>query len=427
DDGFAPSCYSCHDRIWAGEGPPTDHTENRMGFADHQPGLGNPIENDCGQCHGPNLDDGFAPSCYTCHDRIWAGEGPPADHTENRMGFADHQPGLGNPVENDCGQCHGPNLDDGFAPSCYTCHDRIWAGGGPPADHTENRMGFADHQPGLGNPIDNDCGQCHGPNLDDGFAPSCYTCHNRIWAGEGPPADHTDVRGGFAAHQPGLEAPIDNNCTQCHGPNLHEGFAPSCFTCHVGLWGGGGGENQPPSVDTGGPYSGSVDYSVGFDASATFDPDNDMLTFGWDFGDGSPLESSGRNPATIHTYATAGIYTGTLSVDDGVNPPVFVDFVVDISDDPPPPQGDAWSVNLPLLSDEFTVTFEQFGDYLVVKTTRTGGGVSFGIGLELDGVIFWMNQAGELFFGNIDRNAGTMSGVMFGQGDSGSIWVAEKD
>ncbi len=384
----------------------------------------------CTACHDLHTDRGnekflVKPTeggtlCVTCH-RV--GDGPPNDHTEVRMGFANHKPGLGNPADNGCVLCHGPNLDDGFAPSCYTCHDRIWAGEGPPDNHTELRMGFADHRPGLGNPFENGCTQCHGPNLNDGFAPSCYTCHNRIWAGEGPPDNHTELRMGFADHRPGLGNPIDNGCTQCHGPNLNDGFAPSCFTCHLELW---DGQNRPPSVDTGGPYSGSVGHSVGLDASATADPDGDSLTFLWDFGDGSPVESSGGNPATIHTYDTVGTYTGTLSVDDGVNAPVLVDFQVEMSDEPPGPQGDAWLVNVPLLSTDFAVTFEDVDGFLLTKTVHADGRISFGIGIEMDGIIFWMDLPGSLFFGNINRDAGTMVGIMFGSDGSGSIWFGEQ-
>ncbi|MHC4401231.1 MAG: hypothetical protein ACYTG0_16280, partial [Planctomycetota bacterium] len=156
--------------IWAGGGPPPDHTEEKGGFALHKPGFGTPLTSECTQCHGPNLDDGFAPSCFTCHDRIWAGQGPPADHTEVKGGSADHKPGFGDPFANGCTQCHGPNLDDGFAPSCFTCHGQIWTGGGPPPDHTEEKGGFALHKPGFGTPLTSECTQCHGPNLDDGFA-----------------------------------------------------------------------------------------------------------------------------------------------------------------------------------------------------------------------------------------------------------------
>jgi PKD repeat protein len=51
--------------------------------------------------------------------------------------------------------------------------------------------------------------------------------------------------------------------------------------------------------------------SAHFDSGAT-DPDGDPLTFSWDFGDSGT--STGANPT--HFYATAGVYTATVTVTD---------------------------------------------------------------------------------------------------------------
>jgi len=66
-------------------------------------------------------------------------------------------------------------------------------------------------------------------------------------------------------------------------------------------------------------------HTIGFTANAV-DPGPDDLTFGWDFGDGSPVESMtyyslGVYPFTAtdvrsHTYSTEGNYTVTLKVSD---------------------------------------------------------------------------------------------------------------
>src|SRR5215211_2255632 len=51
-----------------------------------------------------------------------------------------------------------------------------------------------------------------------------------------------------------------------------------------------------------------------FDASGSSDPDNDNLTYSWDFGDGS---DNGTGVSPRHTYASDGPRTVTLTVSDG--------------------------------------------------------------------------------------------------------------
>ncbi len=72
--------------------------------------------------------------------------------------------------------------------------------------------------------------------------------------------------------------------------------------------------NSPPVANAGGPYSGTTGQPVSFSATAS-DPDNDPLSFTWDFGDGSTPPGTGATPS--HTYALANDYTVRLSVSDG--------------------------------------------------------------------------------------------------------------
>ncbi len=70
--------------------------------------------------------------------------------------------------------------------------------------------------------------------------------------------------------------------------------------------------NQPPAVEAAGdPLAGKPPLAVQFSANGT-DPDNDALTYAWDFGDGG--RSLVQNPS--HTYTTAGNYTATVTVTD---------------------------------------------------------------------------------------------------------------
>ncbi len=72
--------------------------------------------------------------------------------------------------------------------------------------------------------------------------------------------------------------------------------------------------NQAPVASAGGPYSGSSSAAVIFDGSGSFDPDGGLLTYAWDFGDGS----FGAGVAPSHSYGVAGIYPVLLTVSDGI-------------------------------------------------------------------------------------------------------------
>jgi len=71
--------------------------------------------------------------------------------------------------------------------------------------------------------------------------------------------------------------------------------------------------------------------NINFDASLSSDPNGDLLTFNWDFGDG--LFASGVN--VNHVYATSGTYTVTLNVLDGNNPAVITTKVISVINQAP--------------------------------------------------------------------------------------------
>ncbi|HSM29142.1 MAG TPA: PKD domain-containing protein [Woeseiaceae bacterium] len=86
--------------------------------------------------------------------------------------------------------------------------------------------------------------------------------------------------------------------------------------------------NRAPVADPGGPYSGAPGVEVRFDGSASSDPDGDVLTYAWDFGDGS----AGTGATPTHSYANPGIYEVSLVVNDGELPSAAATTRVDVVD-----------------------------------------------------------------------------------------------
>jgi len=74
-----------------------------------------------------------------------------------------------------------------------------------------------------------------------------------------------------------------------------------------------------PIANPGGPYEALVSEEMAFDGSGSTD-DGGIVTYDWDFGDGTVVDDAGQSPT--HTYLLADSYTVTLTVtdnDDNVN------------------------------------------------------------------------------------------------------------
>ena len=67
-----------------------------------------------------------------------------------------------------------------------------------------------------------------------------------------------------------------------------------------------------PTASAGGPYAGLEGSLIGFSAAGSTDPDGDLLTYAWDFGDGT----SGGGATPAHAYADDGAYTATVIATD---------------------------------------------------------------------------------------------------------------
>jgi len=74
-----------------------------------------------------------------------------------------------------------------------------------------------------------------------------------------------------------------------------------------------GGNRTPQAEASATPDNGFAPLEVEFSSEGSQDPDDDALTYTWDFGDGG--DSTEANP--VHTYTENGIYQAVLTVSDG--------------------------------------------------------------------------------------------------------------
>jgi len=162
-----------------------------------------------------------------------------------------------------------------------------------------------------------------------------------------------------------------------------------------------------------------------FDASNTVDPEGAPLIYFWDFGDGTPAPYPSRNPKASHTYEAVGEYTAHLAVANGGNSLVLAEVTVSITDVLTPPAGDTWALISPFSFVELRLTLKPFATVLLVEITEPDGASSKAIGMDLDDLIFWMDHTGAIYYGVIDRKAGTMAGFSFGE-LGGGIWYAKR-
>lgn len=88
-----------------------------------------------------------------------------------------------------------------------------------------------------------------------------------------------------------------------------------------------GAQNQlPAAVAAATPSNGTAPLSVGFDGSASTDPDGTIVSYGWNFGDGQV----GSGAQAAHTYAVEGDYTAVLTVTDDFGDTATASVVVSV-------------------------------------------------------------------------------------------------
>ncbi|NAZ16803.1 PKD domain-containing protein [Glutamicibacter soli] len=85
--------------------------------------------------------------------------------------------------------------------------------------------------------------------------------------------------------------------------------------------------NQPPTAVAGGDCTG---LTCSFTGSGSNDPDGDIASYAWQFGDGE----SGTGEVAEHNYAAAGTYTATLTVSDADGATATDEVTVEVTEPP---------------------------------------------------------------------------------------------
>ena len=123
-----------------------------------------------------------------------------------------------------------------------------------------------------------------------------------------------------------------------------------------------------------------VNVEITFDASASSDPDGRIVTYEWDFGDGS-IESG---QIAKHTYASEGQYDAALKVTDDDGKTAVVNAKVAVSQAPMPkvhlsdPDHDFGSIPVGSFAD-YSLTIANFGDALLTINSVVPDASAFAI------------------------------------------------
>ena len=137
---------------------------------------------------------------------------------------------------------------------------------------------------------------------------------------------------------------------------------------------------NPPIADANGSYSGNEGSEIAFDGSASSDSDGSIVSYEWDFGDGT----TGTGTTPSHAYVDNGSYTTTLTVtdNDGLTGTDIASVTVDnvppiasATNDGPKDEGTPITVTAsqtdPGILDTFTCSFDwnNDGTYEIVDQT----------------------------------------------------------
>jgi parallel beta-helix repeat protein len=139
--------------------------------------------------------------------------------------------------------------------------------------------------------------------------------------------------------------------------------------------------NQPPIPSfIYSPIKPIIGEEITFNASASFDPDGDIVSYVWNFGDGT----TAYEEIVPHSYSVAHDYTVTLTVTDNEGATASTSTTIKVTKD--------W--NFAIITDlHIGYGYEDYGT--VGFNDATGSGDYYWLTDRLDGIVNWINEHEE--------------------------------
>ncbi len=167
--------------------------------------------------------------------------------------------------------------------------------------------------------------------------------------------------------------------------------------------------NQAPVASfTASPTTGVAPLAVTFDAAASGDPDGNIASYKWTYGDGN----TGSGVTSNHTYSQAGTYTATLTVTDNGSPALSKTKSVTITVNAPSTTTSAIRINAGgpayLASDNRQFTADAYYGGI----DRVGNTTTSAIANTADDKIYQTNRSSGAFSYNVPVTNGTVNVVL---------------